>query len=101
MSEATIISRLDRIDKKLDKLFAKREIWVGASDIMKVTGWSASDMYRMRKAGAIVYKKMGKSILYDPNSIPSIFIRHENSTTRSRGVAQAGAILDQTKKVDA
>lgn len=79
MSEATIIARLDRIEKLIHRLEAKKpQVWVGAADIMKVTGWSKDDMYRMRKAGAIGFKKMGKSIVYDPTSIPEIFIRHEN-----------------------
>lgn len=72
----TIDRRLARIEKLLTP---RREVWVGAADIMKVTGWNASDMYRMRKSGAIVFRKMGKSIVYDPNSIPAIFIKQTTS----------------------
>jgi len=73
----TIERRLARIEKMLT--VKNRQVWVGAADVMKVTGWSASDMYRMRKSGAIVFKKMGKSIVYDPNSIPSIFVKQTPS----------------------
>lgn len=72
-------SRLVRIEKMVKSICQeKREIWVGAADVMKATGWSKDDMYRMRKSQAIVFKKMGKGIVYEINSIPSIFIRHEN-----------------------
>lgn len=72
-------SRLVRIEKMIKSICQeKREIWVGAADVMKATGWNANDMHRMRKSQAIVFKRMGKGIVYEINSIPSIFIRHEN-----------------------
>jgi hypothetical protein len=71
------MSALDTINKRLTRIEAKlaREAWVGADDIMKATGWNKKEMYRMRTTGAIVFKKMGKTILYDANSIPVIFLR--------------------------
>jgi hypothetical protein len=79
MNDALIKQQLDRIERKLSQILGnKREVWVGAADVMKATGLNKTDLYRMRKSGAILFKKVGKSIVYNPDSIPSIFIRHEN-----------------------
>lgn len=71
------MSALDIINKKLARIESKlaREAWVGAADLMKATGWNKKEMYRMRQTRAIVFKKMGKTILYDANSIPAIFLK--------------------------
>lgn len=61
---------------KIERLLEKKEAWVGADAIMKATGWNKDEMYRMRKTGAIGFKKLGSSFLYDANSIPAIFIRN-------------------------
>ena len=55
-----LLSILWRIDKKLSAFLAEKKMiaWLGASDIIKVTGWSAYDMYRMRKFGEIEFKRM-------------------------------------------
>ena len=69
------IESIDRRLARIEKLLIKKRVWVGAADIMKRTGWNRDEMHRMRKSGAIEFKRMGKSIVYNPDSIPQIFIK--------------------------
>lgn len=104
MSEATIIERLDRIDRDNKRILAlltgekKEKTWVKASAITQLTGWNKEKMRRMRVNGIVKFKHDKTGFWYDPNSIPSIFIRYENATTRSPGVDGAGHVLGKTLK---
>lgn len=77
MNEATIIQRLDRIERLIKAQVApkKKQVWVNASDVMKLTGWNKDDMYRLRKTGVLIFKKLKTTYLYDADSIPEIFIK--------------------------
>ena len=81
MSEAVIIQRLDRIERLLKSQSApkKKQVWINAADVMKLTGWNKDDMYRLRKTGVLAFKKIKTTYLYDADSIPTIFIK--NHTT--------------------
>ena len=80
MTEDLIIRRLDRLEeqnRKILKLLAGdgKPKWIGASDLMKLTGWNKDAMYRMRSGGVVEFKKMGRTIVYNPASVPAIFIK--------------------------
>lgn len=77
MNEAAIIQRLDRIERLIKAQLApkKKEVWLRTIDVMKMTGWNKCDMYRMRKSGVLVVKKVKTTYLYDADSIPQIFIK--------------------------
>jgi len=81
MNETAIISRLEtrleRMERMLKSLMSekKKTTWLGAADVMRLTGWNKDTMYRMRKTRAIEFKKAGKSIAYRLESIPEIFIK--------------------------
>lgn len=77
MNDTLIIQRLDRIERLIKAQVAskKKQVWLNASDVMKLTGWSKDDMYRMRKSGVLEFKKVKTTYLYDADSIPEIFIK--------------------------
>jgi len=69
--------RLDRIDKKLNELLASRKAekqWVKASDILRLTGWTADKLRYRRQDGLIEFKKTEKGWFYNATSIPSALL---------------------------
>lgn len=78
MNEAAIIQRLDRIERLIKASVApkKKQVWINAADVMKLTGWNKDDMYRLRKTGVLAFKKLKTTYLYDADSIPEIFIKN-------------------------
>ena len=53
MSEQDILERLDRIERliKAQPAPKKKQAWINAADVMRLTGWNKDDMYRLRKTG--------------------------------------------------
>lgn len=90
MSEAAIIqrleTRLDRMERLLKALVKEstRKTWVKAADVFRITGWDKEKLRRMRAHGVIKWKK-DNGFFYELESIPKIFIRHEDTIT-SAGV---------------
>jgi hypothetical protein len=72
-----IIRRLERIERLIKAQAApkKKQVWIRSIDVMRMTGWKKDDMYRLRKTGVLVFKKVKTTYLYDPDSIPEIFIK--------------------------
>lgn len=77
MSEAAIISRLDRIERKLSAILGdkKKETWVKVKSIMEITGWDSVQLRRMRENGLIAHKKNSTGIWYMVESINPTLIR--------------------------
>jgi hypothetical protein len=105
MNEETLYRRLAKIEQDQKKILTllteqqqpKKE-WVKASEVMAATGWSVNQLRYRRRDGLVEYRHENHKFFYNINSIPSIFIRHENATTRSPGVDGAGHILGKTLK---
>ncbi|GAO43754.1 hypothetical protein [Flavihumibacter petaseus] len=74
----TTEQRLERIEKKLDQLLGtgkKAKSWVSGKELAKLTGWDNNRLRAMREMGAIQFKRYGKSISYDLDSIPEKYLK--------------------------
>jgi len=77
MLTAEELSEIKKFNRNVEWL-KKKEIktdWVQATAIRKLTGWSVSYMERARHNGYVRFKKNGNRYLYDPSSIPAIFLK--------------------------
>ena len=98
MSETAIIQRLDRVERLLKTLVRekKKSTWIKAGTVMLITGWNKEKLRQMRVHGVINWKN-DNGFFYKLESIPSIFIRHENKTTIGGDQLDApGAESDKT-----
>lgn len=79
--DTAIIDRLDKIDRDNKRILAmlagqrKKSTWVSAVDIMKLTGWTKDEMFRMRRSRVVEFKKVGKTITYNLDTLPQIFVK--------------------------
>jgi len=76
-----IQQRFNRIDDKLNKIMGwqRQEHWVKVGFITMVTGWDGETLRQARKQGLVEWKDdANKGRIYLLESIPQIFIRHEN-----------------------
>ena len=75
-----IQQQFNRLNDKLNKLLAKdrEEHWVKVGFITMVTGWDGETLRQARKQGLVEWKDNEQGRFYKLESIPQIFIRHEN-----------------------
>jgi hypothetical protein len=83
---AEVLVELQTKNKKLNYLQSlilsisrpKGKQWVRYKEIMKVTGWNASQMQKARKNGLVDFKDIkstNKGLWYDLNSINPLLLR--------------------------
>ncbi len=72
----TIEQRLDKIEKKLDQLLGarKQKQTISGKELARLTGWNHEKIRQMRDMGAIQFKRYGKSISYEIDSIPAQYL---------------------------
>jgi hypothetical protein len=74
------LQHFNRLNDKLNKIMEKQrqEHWVKVGFITQVTGWSAETLRQARQQGLVQWKDNVDGRFYLLESIPEIFIRHEN-----------------------
>lgn len=105
MNDEILNKRLDRIERDNKKILAlltgekKEKAWVKASTVVKLTGWNKEKMRQMRVNGIIKFKHDETGFWYDANSIPSIFIRNENTQMSGSGYPSVDHARPKTLKL--
>jgi len=78
----SVEEKIDRLSAKIDRLIKvnkEKEVWVTASWIMGLTGWSAGKMYKARQQGIIKFRTNDNGgIEYLLSSLPEVFIKTQN-----------------------
>lgn len=74
--------QFELINKKLNALSVaqRKETWVAAVWVSKVTGWNFRDLELARRHNLIEYKKEGGGYLYKLESIPEQFIKQKQAS---------------------
>lgn len=95
MMDPDTARELKRIQRQLDKLLEvqTKAMWAKVAFVQSLTGWDAEKLRQAREQGLVEWKKDEKlGWLYNLNSIPKIFIRENNTTTRGGRLDGAGAL---------
>lgn len=95
-----IQQQFNRVNDKLNKVLmalieGKKPVWAKVGFVTRITGWDHETLRQARKQGIIEWKTdpmQGR--LYNLNSIPSIFIRHENTNKGGGQLDGVGAITN-------
>jgi hypothetical protein len=76
MSIDATLQRIERKLKQLEKLNTPKPKWVRASEVMRVTGWTAEEMRRARQHEEIDYMYLpDNTFKYDLNSLHPLQIK--------------------------
>lgn len=74
---AELMKRVENLEKTVARLSTgKRQTWVKASDIKRLTGWDKEKMRRNREAGLLIMRKhKERGIEYLLESVNPVFIK--------------------------
>lgn len=77
---AEVLAEIKKFNRHMDAMRTKKvnEAWVKSSVICQLTGWDSNQMEKARRNGYIKFKRKNGDVggyLYDPSSIPDVFLR--------------------------